>query len=160
MKLIEIWIADHVRASETLLTAAAELTDAQLDAPTATRSPFPWETRYRSLRGMLDWCSGFAEPWVHLLDGGPGSTNDGTLPSRLAQLHENASRLNALVARIEDEGSWDMTFVDHECEPPETFSYGAVILHILVYVGHLRTELGIELRDHGVGPEFLPPATS
>ena len=159
MKLIQIWIADHVRATETLLSAAERLPEAELDAPTTTRSPFPWEEGSRTLRHLLNMCVRFAEPWIHMLDGQPESSRDGSPESRRAVLAENAARLNDLVQRIEAEGSWDMTFVDHECEPPETFSYGSVVLHILVYVAHARTELAMELRDRGVGPEFLPPTT-
>ncbi len=42
----------------------------------------------------------------------------------------------------------------------EWYSYGAVVLHVLVDVEDARTELAMELRDRGVGPEFLPPATA
>lgn len=43
-----------------------------------------------------------------------------------------------------------MTFVDHECEPPQVFSYGSVALMIFVFTDHARVELDAELRERGL----------
>ncbi len=39
----------------------------------------------------------------------------------------------ALVRRVRDENLWDTSFVDMLCEPPETFTYGGMIAHVLTF---------------------------
>jgi AraC family transcriptional regulator len=54
---------------------------------------------------------------------------------------DRASRDFARVARaIRDRGAWDDAFVDALCEPPQSFTYGGVISHILSY-GAVRREM-------------------
>ena len=149
MKLIELWLDDHTRAAERLLRTLDQTPDIR-EAPASYHNPFPWEGRTITIGALEDRVVRFGEPWIHMLDGRPDSTNDGTLKGRLAQLDENRERLALLIARFEAEGSWDMTFVDHECDPPEVFSYGAVVLHIVVYGDHARVELQMEMRERGL----------
>lgn len=157
LKLIELWIADHARAAEKMVRALAARPEAE-SLPTSFRNPFPWESGDVDLGGLADRVCGFANPWIALLDGKPHTRNDGTLESRLAQIAENKERFTDLVLRFESEGSWDMTFVDHECEPPQVFSYGSVVLHVIVFTDHARVELDLELRRQEIMDDWLPPA--
>ncbi len=153
MKLIELWLESQAESAARLVTALAS--HPKVEKETAkTRQPFPWLPSTMTVDDLANRTCGFAEPWIHLLDGGPATQNDGTLSSRLAQIKENRTRLQDLVLRFEDEGSWDMTFVDHECEPPQTFSYGSVVLMIMVFTDHARVELDAELRERGLVQEY------
>ncbi|RYG99229.1 MAG: AraC family transcriptional regulator [Alphaproteobacteria bacterium] len=158
LKLIELWINDHARAAEKMARALHAGPDIRNEKANF-RNPFPWEPIDSVTVGELaNRVTGFGEPWIHLLDGQPPSSNEGTLDSRLLQIEENAKRFSELVLRFESEGSWDMTFVDHECEPPVVFSYGSVVLHVLVYTDHARVELEMELRQRGILDDWIPPA--
>ncbi len=154
MKLIELWLADHARAATRLATVLDIHPEAGRETA-KTRQPFPWLPPTMTVDDLMNGACGFAEPWIHLLDGGPATSNDGTLPSRLARIEANRARLADLVLRFEDEGSWDMTFVDHECEPAEVFSYGSVVLMIIVFTDHARIELEAELRERGLLEESV-----
>ena len=149
MKLIELWLSDHAKAASALIRVLDAHSDVRRETA-RTRQPFPWHPPTMSVDDLANGVCSFAEPWIHLIDGEPRTTNDGSLASRLAQVEANRTRLQDLVLRFEGEGSWDMTFVDHECEPPQTFGYGSIVLMIMVFTDHLRVELELELRERGL----------
>ena len=149
MKLIELWLQSHAKAASTLVRALEGRPEV-LDKKAKTRQPFPWHDPVMKIDDLVGGVCRFGEPWIHMLDGRPKSPTDRSLASRLEQIEENRARLQDLMLRFEEEGSWDMTFVDHECEPPETFSYGGVILMVIVFADHLRVELDAELRERGL----------
>ena len=39
---------------------------------------------------------------------------------------------------IRDRGAWDTAFVDAVCDPPETFTFGAMVAHVLTWSAHRR----------------------
>jgi len=51
---------------------------------------------------------------------------------------------------IIDEGRLDETFVDAVCDPPEVFTYGGMIAHVLTFAAHRRTLVCGALVDAGV----------
>ncbi|HET8653246.1 MAG TPA: AraC family transcriptional regulator [Gaiellaceae bacterium] len=55
------------------------------------------------------------------------------------------------VRAIVDEGRLDETFVDAICDPPEVFTYGGMIAHVLTFAAHRRTLVCGALIDAGVG---------
>ena len=66
---------------------------------------------------------------------------------------DRAARDVARIARtIRDRGAWDDAFVDALCEPPQSFTYGGVLSHVLTYgairreaLAGILAELGAEL---------------
>lgn len=44
----------------------------------------------------------------------------------------------------------DETFVDALCDPPELFTYGGMIAHVLTFAAHRRTLVALALDAHGV----------
>ena len=46
---------------------------------------------------------------------------------------------------------WGTAFVDAVCEPPETFTYGGAVAHILTFSAYRRTEALLALHDAGFG---------
>lgn len=54
------------------------------------------------------------------------------------------------VRRIATEGAWETTFIDAECEPPQTFTYGGAIAHVLTFSAHRRTLALGALHDAGI----------
>ena len=50
---------------------------------------------------------------------------------------------------VRDRGAWDDGFVDALCEPPQSFSYGGVIAHVLEFGAIRRHALLGVLRELG-----------
>ena len=44
-----------------------------------------------------------------------------------------------LARRIDEEDLTEVTFVNAMCEPPEVFSYGGLLAHVLTFAAHRRT---------------------
>jgi len=56
----------------------------------------------------------------------------------------------AEVTAIIDEGRLDETFVDTTCDPPQAFTYGGMIAHILTFAAHRRTLVCGALANSGI----------
>jgi AraC-like DNA-binding protein len=105
-----------------------------------------------SLRGLTDRLVGQLEMWVHALEGGtsmprPGDTSAAGLRQRLA---EAAPRFRELVVEPVEDGRADETFVDAVCDPPETFTYGGVLAHVLTFAAVRRTMAVGALESAGI----------
>ena len=96
------------------------------------------EPTLRTVSGRL---VGQMEMWVSALEGGtrmpsPGDLSAGGLRLRLDAI---APRFRALAVGALEEGRAGDTFVDAICDPPETFSYGGMIAHVLTFSAVRRT---------------------
>jgi AraC family transcriptional regulator len=61
-----------------------------------------------------------------------------------------AAKLFERIARsIRDRGAWDDAFVDALCEPPQSFTYGGVLAHVLEFGAIRREMLASVLRELG-----------
>jgi hypothetical protein len=97
------------------------------------------------------------EVWVAAIAGQPAPLpGTADLPARF----ERAARAFARLARrIHDRGAFDDAFVDALCEPPQSFTYGSVLAHVLTY-GAIRrealagvlAELGADVRRDSADP--------
>jgi len=67
-----------------------------------------------------------------------------------AKLGEVGPAFIAQVHAIVDEGRLDETFVDAVCDPPEVFTYGGMIAHVLTFAAHRRTLVCGALADAGI----------
>jgi AraC family transcriptional regulator len=67
-----------------------------------------------------------------------------------ARLAESGPAFLTQVRAIVDEGRLDETFVDAICDPPEVFTYGGMIAHVLTFAAHRRTLVCGALNDAGV----------
>jgi AraC family transcriptional regulator len=86
------------------------------------------------------------EVWVAAITGVGWPDTGGDLLHR----HARASiAFTRLVRGIRDRGTWDDAFVDAPCEPPQSFTYGGVISHVLTYGAVRREALAGVLRVLG-----------
>ena len=60
-----------------------------------------------------------------------------------------ALRFERLAKRIRDRGAFDDAFVDALCEPPQSFTYGGVLSHVLSYGAIRREALASVLAELG-----------
>lgn len=81
---------------------------------------------------------------------------DNSLDGLRKRLVAAYGEFTAVVWRVHDEGLWDTYFMDMSCEPPQTFSYGGMIAHVLTFSAFRRTQViealkGFEIEDLGFG---------
>ena len=75
--------------------------------------------------------------------------------------HDRAAREFARFARaIRDRAAWDDAFVDALCEPPQSFTYGGVLAHVLTFGAVRREALASALAELGANvPPTADPIT-
>jgi hypothetical protein len=76
------------------------------------------------------------EVWVAAMGGQAVPAGGGAWEPRFERA---ALTFERLAKRIRDRGGFDDAFVDALCEPPQSFTYGGVLSHILSY-GAVRRE--------------------
>jgi AraC-like DNA-binding protein len=135
--------------TEQLLDRAATLSDDQLDRPLdAGVEPLDDDP---TIRSTLDRLVFSKEVWTAAVD---GRTLPGDRPTCIDGLRRRLAvagpRWAAIVADIRVGGRWDTAFVDALCDPPETFTFGGMVAHVLTFSAHRRTLLVGALRDLGI----------
>ena len=137
--LTERMVSHHLGRTRELLEAAATLPATELERPLRPGFVAVWfEGEEPSAALMAERLVFTLEVWVAAITGEP-------VPERpagdLLRRFDRAARGFERVARaIRDRGAWDDAFVDALCEPPQSFTYGGVISHILSY-GAVRREM-------------------
>jgi hypothetical protein len=132
--------------------AAATLPAADLERPLRPGLVVVWfQGDEASAAEMLRRLVGTLEVWVAAIAGEPVPEFAGPLEPRLKRA---GTRLLRLVRQIRDRGAWDDAFIDALCEPPQSFTFGAVLSHILAFgavrreaLAGVLTELGAHLSD-------------
>ena len=150
MKLLERLIEHHRFSIHRILDACRDMDDEQLDREIPIPVPFPWLDCNETLRRLLKGNVGFARPWLGSINGEELIYDETTIDGLHAGLDQNCDAFAKLTAAIEDEGRWDMTFVDALCDPPEVFSYVGVLGHVITFNAHRRVVLINELKRRGI----------
>jgi AraC family transcriptional regulator len=103
------------------------------------------------VRTMLERIVFTKEVWTAAIGGRDipprGERSIAALQARLAVVHPQFA---ALVRRIRDRNEWDDAFVDALCTPPESFTFGSVIAHIVTVSVVRRQTVIAALRELGV----------
>lgn len=135
-----------------LLDRASALTDEQLDRRLRPgHEVLSFDGPEESVRQMLDRLVWTKEVWIAAIEGRdfpaePDRTIDG-LRRRFAAA---ADAFVALAARVRDDRAWDDVFVDALCEPPQSFTIGGVVAHVITFSAHRRQVLVAALEELGV----------
>lgn len=151
MDLLTKMVEHHVWLIGEMLTRAEGLTDDVLDAPIEISVEGLEDEP--TLRSLLSRLVGQLAMW-------DAATHDEPYDfevERHESIAEIRSRLAtsgpaflAQVRAIVHEGRLDETFVDAICDPPEIFTYGGMIAHVLTFAAHRRTLVCGALIDAGV----------
>jgi AraC-like DNA-binding protein len=151
MDLLTRMVEHHVWLVGEMLTRAETLADETLDAPIELSvEDLDADPTLRSLLSRLVgqlamWDAAVhARPYDFELEAGE------SLTSMRARLAEAGPAFLSAVRTIVDEGRLDETFVDAICDPPEVFTYGGMIAHVLTFAAHRRTLVCGALIDAGV----------
>jgi len=136
--LTERMVGHHLDRVGELLRAAAALPAEDLARELRPGLVLVWfEGEEPSAALMCERLVYTLEVWVAAIDGRavPRSGAGDWLPR-----FERAARDFARIAkRIRDHGAYDDAFVDALCEPPQSFTYGGVLSHVLAF-GAVRRE--------------------
>ena len=148
-------VMHHVDRVRELLTAAATLPDDALARELRPGMVLVWfEGPEPSAALMAERLVFTLEVWVAAITGQPVPEGGGELLPRF----ERAARSFARIAkRVRDEGAYDDAFVDALCEPPEAFTYGGVLAHVLTYGAIRREALAGVLRELGADVAHSDP---
>ncbi|MBC8066604.1 MAG: helix-turn-helix transcriptional regulator [Chlorobia bacterium] len=148
MNLYEQLMDDHRAETHRLIDLAFTLTDR--NQPIKDVDPFPWCGQDLTVEQLVERCSTYAEPWLHALRQIKFGDKPETAAEHHARLEKNHEAWLKLHDEIIEDGAWNLTFVDADCNPPEVFAYGFVMKHALYFNTHQRISLAIQLRARGV----------
>lgn len=147
--------AEPLWLERRLLDAAASLPEEKLDEPVRVEPPvlhaFPAEEP--TVREMLERLIFSKETWTASLAGRDEPPRGGSSLEELrARLERSGAEFAEAVRGIRDRRAWDTAFVDAVCDPPETFTFGAMVAHVLTWSAHRRHVAIGALRS--LGAEF------
>jgi len=134
-----------------LLDHAAELPDETLDHQVRPgHEVLSFDGPEPTVRAMLDRLVWTKEVWTAAIGGrdlpdGSDRSIDG-LRARLAAAGEE---FLAMARRIRDGDQWDDVFVDAMCDPPQSFTFGGVIAHVITFSAYRRQVLLAVPRHRG-----------
>jgi AraC-like DNA-binding protein len=151
MELLTRMVEHHVWLVGELVDRCARLTPEQLDAPVDISVDGVDDDP--TVRSLLARLVGQMAMWDASMHDRPYDFDQ----ERTWGLGEIRSRLTAIgpvfldqVREIAADGRLDETFVDTTCEPPETFTYGGMVAHVLTFAAHRRVLVLGALSDAGI----------
>jgi AraC family transcriptional regulator len=147
---------DHWLTSQ-LLERAGRLSDSQLDQEVRPgHIVLDFDGPEPTVRVMLDRLVWTKEVWTAAMRGRPLPEAVATDLAALRRRWAVAGAAFLDVAReVRDRGEWDASFVDALCDPPQMFTFGGVIAHVVTFSAHRRQVLIGALAEFGV--DDLPP---
>jgi AraC family transcriptional regulator len=152
MDVLTGMIDHHLWLVGEIVDRTGQVDDDNLDRPIEL-SVESIDERPTSLRTQTDKLVYQLEMWVTAVEGGKampprGDTTSAGMRRRLDQV---APRFRELVLEPVAAGRADETFVDAVCDPPETFSYGGIVAHVLTFSAVRRTVAIGALESAGIG---------
>ncbi len=135
-----------------LLEHASRLSDEQLDRPITTPELLPWHGPERSLRELLDRIVFTKEVWTAAITSGEFPEEKRKLsPAELLDRYDRVEQsFQRVMCEVRARGAWDDTFVDELCQPPETFTFGGMLAHVVTYNSYRRLTAAAVLRSFGL----------
>ncbi len=159
MNLIHHILENHRTQTHEILEVLKQHPEVH-DTVLPLTNPFPWECERPddTVLQLAERCATMAGPWLHAIEGYSTEPWDGRIDSLPARMDDIHARFTILVNNIEQDGTWETTFVDADCDPPQVFSYRSVVHFVISFNEHARITLGQRLKALGVTDrEDLPP---
>jgi AraC-like DNA-binding protein len=151
MNLLLKMVQHHIWLVHQLVERAATLGAGQLDAPILLSVEGVDDDP--TMRSLLSRLVGQMDMWTSAIEGRPydfAVERNESLEAIASRLARIGPAFEAEVQRVIDEGRLDDTFVDATCDPPEVFTYGGMIAHVLTFAAHRRTLVLGALASAGV----------
>lgn len=151
MDLIVRMVEHHIFVIGEMVERARRLTDAQLDAPIELSVEGVDDNP--TVRSLLSRLVGQMDMWNCSMDNREYDfeveRNEPLelMTARFAGVSDDFLRR---VREVCEEGRLDETFVDAVCDPPEVFTFGGMIAHVLTFAAHRRTLVAGALWTAGI----------
>ena len=169
MDLFDIFSGQESWHTRRLLDLAKTLNDEQLDRPLKNQVKiFPWDGPDQSLRQILDRMVQTKEVWAAALTGSSMPPIDNAPPQNrtpsamLARMEKADAAFHGVLADVRNRSAWEDTFVDALCEPPETFTFGGMFAHVVIFNAYRRMLaidalrlLGVNVEGFGCPEEYI-----
>jgi AraC-like DNA-binding protein len=139
MDLLIKMVEHHIWLLNEMVSRADRLDDAQLDEP--IQISVEGIDRQPTARSLLSRLIGQMDMWNHVIAEQPydwSVEEHEPIRGMRARLAAVGPAFLDQVCRVVGEGRLDETFVDAECDPPEVFTYGGLIAHVLTFAAHRR----------------------
>ena len=137
--------------SERLIDAAGTLPDDDLDRVVRDREPLAFESDEPTVRGMLDRLVFTYDVWTAAVAGRAAvDDRDTSMDGLRRRLQASSGEFAEVIRGIRDRGEWDHAFVNTLRDPPETFTFGGMVAHVLTLQAARRSELIVALGGLGV----------
>ena len=151
--LADRMVGHHLDRVRELLAVAETLPREALERPLRPGFVAVWfEGEEASAALMAERLVYTLEVWVAAIAGEPAPPPRPGADELSARFERAARAFARLVRRIRDRGAWDDAFIDALCEPPETFTFGGVVSHVLSYGAVRREALAAVLAELGANP--------
>ena len=139
MDLLTRMVEHHVWLIGEMISRAEQLPDEVLDTPVELSvDGIDHDPTTRSLLSRLVGQLAMWDAVTHDRDYDFAVEKHESLASMRAGLAEVGPAFLTRVREIVDEGRLDETFVNALCDPPEAFTYGGMIAHVLTFAAHRR----------------------
>ncbi|WP_372790314.1 helix-turn-helix domain-containing protein [Paraconexibacter sp.] len=147
-------IGHHLDRTRDLLDRAERLTPGDLDREMRPGLVIvDFEGAEPTARQMANRLVVTLEVWVAAMAGEPQPPTE--QDDLIRRFDHAAAAFSRIVARLRDRDAWDDAFIDALCEPPQAFTYGGVVAHVIAYGAVRRETLAAVLTELGA-----PPRTS
>jgi AraC family transcriptional regulator len=140
MDLLTRMVEHHLWLLGEMVARAERLGDDVLDAP--IEISVDGIDDQPTLRSLLARLVGQLEMWEAAVHDRPYDFDveeDESISEMGARLARSGPAFLTQVHAVVDEDRLDETFVDAICDPPEIFTYGGMIAHVLTFAAHRRT---------------------
>jgi AraC family transcriptional regulator len=157
MDVIDRLIGHDISFTRRLIDKAGTLPDDTVDKPVLEGNARLFGSGELTVRIILDAMVGNKERWVASITGKPGPENPcQSIQGMKKRLDIAGPEFQRLVKQVRDKNNWDAGFVDALCDPPESFTYGGMLAHVVNFSVYRRNlaimafrELGVD--DLGIG---------
>ncbi|HZE40457.1 MAG TPA: helix-turn-helix domain-containing protein [Stackebrandtia sp.] len=154
MTVLNNLIDHHVWCVGALLERARTVDDSVLDKPIEYHLDYgSGEMSARDLLAQVVWQF---ERWLAATEGGrgPDDSGDTSIPALIRRHQAVAGPWADKVKTALEEGRLDETFINAQPDPPETFTYGGMVSHV-IYYGTIHRALAVGALS-AAGIENLP----
>jgi len=156
MELVMTMFDHHVWAVGKMIDLAGGLSDGQLDTPIVLSVEGVDDDP--TIRSLLSRLVGQMAMWNASMESRPYDWDierNEQLTSMRGRLESEGERFKQRAAELVEDGRLDETFVNATCDPPETFSFGGVLAHVLTFAAHRRTLVPGALISAGVDVDLV-----
>ena len=150
MDLVNRMVEHHVWLVGEIIDKAASLDPDVLDRPIELTVQDLDDAP--SLRMLCVLLVAQEERWLSVAGEGPEPDYgaDADMDEIAARHRRSGQRFRSFVQRVTRDGQLDDTVVDTLCDPPQEYTYGGIIAHVLTFAAHRRTVAVGALTSAGV----------